>query len=174
MAISLYDVTVGQYLQIVDAAAGFLERGLKHCADEGANADDLVGKRLAGDMLPLSFQVSSIAHHSIGAIEGVKAGVFSATGGPSMAETYAELQKTIADTQAALRALTPEEVDALAGKDVTFEFGAMKMPFTAEGFLLSFSLPNFYFHASTAYDVLRANGVPLGKRYFLGALKLKA
>jgi hypothetical protein len=99
--------------------------------------------------------------------------VFSATGGPSMAETYAELQKTIADTQAALRALTPEEVDALAGKDVTFEFGAMKMPFTAEGFLLSFSLPNFYFHASTAYDVLRANGVPLGKRYFLGALKMK-
>jgi hypothetical protein len=49
----------------------------------------------------------------------------------------------------------------------------MKMPFTAEGFLLSFSLPNFYFHASTAYDVLRANGVPLGKRYFLGALKMK-
>lgn len=174
MAISLYDVTVGQYLQIVDAAAGFLERGLKHCADEGANADDLVGKRLAGDMLPLSFQIASIHHHSIGAIEGVKAGVFLATGGPSMAETYAELQKTIADTQAALRALTPEEVDALAGKDVVFEFGAMKMPFTAEGFLLSFSLPNFYFHASTAYDVLRANGVPLGKRYFLGALKLKS
>ena len=59
------------------------------------------------------------------------------------------------------------------GKDVTFEFGAMKMPFTAEGFLLSFSLPNFYFHASTAYDILRANGVPLGKRYFLGAMKMK-
>lgn len=174
MTISLYDITVGQYLQTVDAATGFLERGLKHCADEGANPDDLVGKRLAGDMLPLSFQVSSIAHHSIGAIEGVKAGVFAATGGPSMAETYAGLQKTIADTQAALRALSPEEVNALAGKDVTFEFGAMKMPFTAEGFLLSFSLPNFYFHASTAYDVLRANGVPLGKRYFLGALKLKS
>lgn len=173
MTISLYDITVGQYLQIVDAAAGFLERGLKHCADEGANPDDLVGKRLAGDMLPLAFQVSSIAHHSIGAIEAVKSGLFKATGGPAMPETYAGLIRIVADAQAALRALSPDEVNALAGKDVTFEFGPTKMPFTAEGFLLSFSLPNFYFHASTAYDVLRANGVPLGKRYFLGQLKLK-
>ena len=173
MTISLYDITVGQYLQIVGAAAGFLDRGLKHCTDEGSNPDDLVGQRLVGDMLPLSFQVSSIAHHSIGAIEAVQSGVFTATGGPAMAETYADLIKTIADTEAALKALTPEAVNALAGKDVVFEFGAMKMPFTAEGFLLSFSLPNFYFHASTAYDVLRANGVPLGKRYFLGQLKLK-
>lgn len=172
MTISLYDITVGQYLQIVGAAAGFLDRGLKHCADEGSNPDDLVGQRLAGDMLPLSFQVVSIAHHSIGAIEGVKKGVFTPSG-PAMPETYAGLIKTVADAEAALKALTPDEVNALAGKDVVFEFGAMKMPFTAEGFLLSFSLPNFYFHASTAYDVLRANGVPLGKRYFLGALKLK-
>lgn len=172
MTISLYDVTVGQYLQTVGAAAGFLDRGLKHCTDEGSNPDDLVGQRLAGDMLPLSFQVVSIAHHSIGAIEGVKKGVFTPSG-PAMPETYAGLIKTVADAEAALKALTPDEVNALAGKDVTFEFGTMKMPFTAEGFLLSFSLPNFYFHASTAYDVLRANGVPLGKRYFLGSLKLK-
>ena len=172
MAISLYDVTVGQYLQIVDAAAGFLDRGLKYCTDEGANPDDLVGKRLAGDMLPLAFQIASVAHHSIGAIEGVKAGV-SGPPGAMAATTYADLQKIIADAQTALRALTPDEVNGLAGKDVVFEMGAMKLPFTAEGYLLSFSLPNFYFHASTAYDILRANGVPLGKRYFLGAMKMK-
>ena len=172
MAISLYDITVGQYLQITGAAIGFFERGAKHCADEGSNPDDLVGQRLTGDMLPLAFQAASIAHHSIGAIEGVKAGVFGAPGAGA-ARTYADLQKIIADADAALKALTADEVNALAGKDVVFELGAMKMPFTAEGFLLSFSLPNFYFHASTAYDILRANGVPLGKRYFLGSLKLK-
>lgn len=172
MTISLYDITVGQYLQTVGAAAGFLDRGLKHCTDEGSNPDGLVAQRLAGDMLPLAFQIASVAHHSIGAINGVKAGVFGPPGAVA-ATTYADLQKMIADTDAALKALTPEEVNGLSGKDVVFELGAMKMPFTAEGFLLSFSLPNFYFHASTAYDILRANGVPLGKRYFLGSLKLK-
>jgi hypothetical protein len=48
----------------------------------------------------------------------------------------------------------------------------MKLPFMAEGFLLSFSLPNFYFHATTAYDILRTKGVPLGKRDYLGKLRL--
>ena len=102
----------------------------------------------------------------------VKKGVSGPPGAMATA-TYADLQKIVADAIAALTALTPEEVNGLSGKDVVFELGAMKLPFTAEGYLLSFSLPNFYFHASTAYDILRANGVPLGKRYFLGALKLK-
>jgi hypothetical protein len=65
-------------------------------------------------------------------------------------------------------------VNTLEGKDVVFEVRDMKLPFTAEGFLLSFSLPNFYFHATTAYDILRTKGVPLGKRDFLGKMRLKS
>jgi len=72
-----------------------------------------------------------------------------------------------------LSALTPEAVNALGGKDVTFALGERKLPFTAEGFLMSFSLPNFFFHATTAYDILRHKGAPLGKRDFMGRLKLK-
>jgi uncharacterized protein len=64
-------------------------------------------------------------------------------------------------------------VNALEGKDVTFKVRDMTMPFTAEDFLLSFSLPNFYFHATTAYDILRLKGVPLGKRDFMGRMRLK-
>ena len=60
------------------------------------------------------------------------------------------------------------------GKDVIFTVRDMKLPFTAEGFLQSFSLPNFYFHATTAYDILRNKGVPVGKRDFLGRMKLKS
>ena len=62
---------------------------------------------------------------------------------------------------------------ALEGKDVTFQIRDTKIPFTAEGFVQSFSLPNFYFHATTAYDILRSKGVPLGKRDFLGRMRLK-
>ena len=60
-----------------------------------------------------------------------------------------------------------------SGRDVTFQFGDMKIPFVAEDFLLSFSLPNFYFHSSMAYGILRSKGVPLGKRDFLGRLRIK-
>ena len=79
----------------------------------------------------------------------------------------------VADTQKALSALTPEAVNGLAGRDVAFHLGERQLPFTAEGFLMSFSLPNFYFHATTAYDILRTHGVPLGKRDFMGRLNLK-
>ena len=84
------------------------------------------------------------------------------------------MQKFVAGTREALQALTREEVDGLAGKDVAFQFGERKMPFTAETFVMSFSLPNFYFHATTAYDILRNKGVPLGKRDFMGQMRMKA
>jgi hypothetical protein len=57
---------------------------------------------------------------------------------------------------------------------VTFQIGERKMPFVAEGFILSFSLPNFHFHAATAYDILRMKGVPIGKRDYMGQLRLKS
>ena len=82
------------------------------------------------------------------------------------------LQTLVKDARASLEALKPEEVNALEGKDVTFSVRDMKMPFKAEGFLQTFSLPNFHFHATTAYDILRHKGVPLGKRDYMGRMKL--
>jgi hypothetical protein len=90
-----------------------------------------------------------------------------------MNQDYSELQKLVADARDALQKLSRDAVDALQGKDVTFQMGDFKMPFTAEGFLMSFSLPNLHFHATTAYDILRMKGVPLGKRDYMGALRLK-
>ena len=124
-------------------------------------------------MLPLRFQLQSVAHHSLGAIEGVKKGLFQPpTQAP--AHDYRALQKIVGDAQDALQKLTPAEVNALEGRDVVFQLRDFKMPFTAEGFLLSFSLPNFYFHAATAYDILRMKGVPIGKRDYMGQMRLKS
>ena len=174
MATSLYDLSVASYLQTVAAIGGVLDRGAKHCAEAGTDPNDLTGVRLFDDMAPLTFQIVSVAHHSVGALEGVRSGVFKPPAGPMPGMAYADLQKMIADAEAALKALTPDEVNAWEGKDVFFQFGEMKIPFTAEGFILSFSLPNFYFHSTTAYDILRMKGVPLGKRNFMGALRMKA
>jgi uncharacterized protein len=173
MAISLYEATVESYEQALGGVAGFLDRGLAHCQDQGLDPADLVATRLFQDMAPLSFQIVSVSHHSIGAIEGASKGAFGPPG-PSDGLDYAGLQKIVADARAALGAVKPEAVNGLAGKDVVFSNGNFKLPFTAEGFFLSFSLPNFYFHATTAYDILRSRGVPLGKRDFIGRPRLKA
>jgi len=173
VAIPLYDLSVASYLQTLGGVSGFLERGLAHCRDNNLDPEEIVETRLWGDMLPFRFQIVSVVHHSIGAIEGVKKGAF----GPPTEQrplTYAQLQELVADARAALGKLIADEVNALEGGDVLFQVRDFKVPFSAEGFIMSFSLPNFYFHAATAYDILRSKGVPLGKRDFMGQMRTKA
>ena len=172
MAIPLYDATVASFLQVLTGVSGFLDKGLKHCQAKGIDLNELVETKLAPDMLPFRFQVIAVAHHSKGAIEGAKAGVFRPPSGP-MNHTYADLQKLVAEARDALQQHSPADIDALQGKDVTFQMGDFKLPFKAEGFLLSFSTPNLYFHATTAYDILRMKGAPIGKRDFMGPPRLK-
>ena len=81
MAISLYDATVGTYQQILTSVEGVLAKGRAHCEEAGIDLNDVVETRLIDDMLPFRFQVISVAHHSLGALKGVEAGVF---GPPTM------------------------------------------------------------------------------------------
>lgn len=172
MAFSLYDATVANYLQILGAVGGFLDKSLAHFRDKGIDPAEVVETRLAPDMLPFRFQIASVAHHSRGALEATRSGVFvPPTTSPD--QDFAALQALVAEARNELSAWTPESVEAVIGRDVVFKLGDRSLPFTAEGFLMSFSLPNFFFHATTAYDILRHKGAPLGKRDFMGKLKLK-
>lgn len=171
MALSLYDVTVPSFLQVLNSVAGYLDKGLSFCSEQKIEPAELVASRLHPDMLPFSFQILSVAHHSLGAIEGAKQGLFQP---PARLDLdYAGLQKHIADTIIRVQEVKPDDVNALQGRDMVFKVADRTMPFTCENFLLSFSLPNFYFHATTGYDILRMKGVPLGKRNYLGQLRLK-
>ena len=171
MAISLYDITVTSFLQVLGGVAGVMDKGAAHCKANNIDLQSVVETRLIGDMLPFAFQIASVAHHSLGALAGAQAGVFRP---PTMPNTdYAGLQNLVAEARAGLSKLTREEVEALQGKDMVFELGANKLPFTAEGFLMSFSTPNLHFHATTTYDMLRIKGVPLGKRDYLGQMRMK-
>jgi hypothetical protein len=172
MGVSLYDLSVGNYLQTLNAVSAFLGRGADHCRDNGIDPNEIVETRLYGDMLPFRFQIVSVCHHSLNAIKGVQSGEFGPPGAVGDLD-YAALQKMVTDTIAEMQALKADDVNALAGKDVTFALGTFKLPFTAENFIMSFSLPNFHFHATTAYDILRSKGVPLGKRDYMGPLRLK-
>jgi hypothetical protein len=172
MAISLYAATIPSYLQILDAVSGLIGKAETFCTQKGIEPQLIIQARLAEDMQPFAYQVKSAAVHSIGAIEGVRKGVFSPdTSTPP--QTFSALKGRITEAIAALHALDVAEIDALTGRDMAFAFGERRMNFTVENFLLSFSQPNFYFHATTAYDILRWKGVALGKRDFLGRTRIK-
>ena len=172
MAFSLYAATIPSYQQVLRAVSGLLDAAEAFCTEKGIAPEDIIKARLAENMLPFAYQVKSTAVHSLGAIEGVRRGVFSPDMTPPP-ESFAALQARIADTRAALEVIEPAEIDALVGRDMRFAAGERRVDFTAENFLLSFSQPNFYFHAATAYDILRWKGVRIGKRDFTGRLRTK-
>lgn len=173
MTISLYDASVASYLQALAGVANVLQKGREHAEQGGLDLDELVRYRLSEDMFPFSFQVISVWHHSYGAIKGMKAGVFQPP--PKMSDMdYAKLEGLVAEATESLSAETPESINALADNPMMFKFGEREVPYTMPNFLLSFSLPNFYFHAATTYDILRMHGVQLGKLDYLGKLRIGA
>jgi uncharacterized protein len=173
MALSLYAVTIPSYQQILGSVSGLIDSAESFCREKGIAATELIHARLIDDMLPFAYQVKSTAVHSIGAIEGVRRGSFSPDMTPPP-ETFAALKAKVTEALAALAEVKPEEVESFIGRDMRFSLGERHIDFTAENFLLSFSQPNFYFHATTAYDILRAKGVAIGKRNFMGKLRTKA
>ncbi|MCY3884943.1 MAG: DUF1993 domain-containing protein [Gammaproteobacteria bacterium] len=170
MSFSLYDATVNTYQQILGSTLNFLNKGKSHFEESGDGLTEILNEQLIEDMLPFRFQVLSVAHHSLGALKGVQIGEF---GPPTPTELdYSGLVNLVENSLAGVEGFSKEDVNAWIGKSVVFRMDGMEIPFTAEGFLLSFSLPNFYFHATTTYDILRMKGVQIGKRDFLGQLRL--
>ncbi len=170
MSFSLYSAVVPTYLQILESLSGLLDKAESFCSEKGLEPEQIIGARLADDMLPFAYQVKSAAVHSLGAIEGVRRGVFM----PDMTEppnSFAALKTRISEARTGLQSVAPGEVDGLMGRDMRFSFGERHIDFRAEEFLLTFSQPNFYFHATTSYDILRWKGVPIGKRDFLGRMR---
>jgi hypothetical protein len=172
MTTSLYELSVPTFLQTVKAVSNFLDRAATHCAETRADPDDFVHARLFDDMAPFHFQIEAAWHHSVWGLEAIKTGVFAPPGlvGPV---PFAELQGMMGKAEAALEAFTPDEVNGWAGKDLDIQVGPRRLALTSETLILSFSLPNFYFHVVTAYDILRTRGVPLGKRDYEGLLRTR-
>jgi hypothetical protein len=171
MSTTFYSTSVGTYQQMLGGVANVLERGAAAVDELSLDLDELVLYRLREDMLPFSFQVISVWHHSMGAIKGMQAGLFEPP--PKMSGmTYDRLQGLVSEARAFLDGVSRDEIEALSGRDMVFRIGGREIPFTTDNFLVSFSLPNFYFHATTTYAVLRQHGVPLGKMDYLGQLRI--
>ena len=171
MAISFYDISIGTYLQTLGGVINFLEKGRAHCEAKGIDLNEVVATRLYPDMHPFRFQIFTVAHMTRGALKGLQEGRFTPPG-PLPELDYAGLQRLVADVRDELGKVSRESVEALESGQVTFQIGDFKMMFTAPNFVLSFTHPNLFFHAATAYDMLRMRGVPIGKADFLGPMRI--
>jgi len=173
MSISLYDLSVPTFLQTVRALGSVLECAAEHCVKTGGDPDAFVDVRLIDDMAPFHFQIEAAWHHAVWGLEAARTGAFNPPA-PTGPIPFADLQGMMNKAETALEAFVPDEVNSWAGKKLDLQIGPRRLAFTSETLILSFSMPNFYFHVVTAYDILRMQGVPIGKRDFEGRLRTRS
>ena len=170
MTISLFDATIGCYLQTIPSILGCLDRAREHCLRENMDPEVLVKRSLHADMYPLHFQIITLVHFSEGALA---AAASKRVGGPDMTLefTFDELQGYLRASMERMAKIDSAAINALAGGEVAFVYGDVTLPFTTEDFFRTYATPNFYFHATTIYAILRAFGVPIGIANYIGAVK---
>jgi len=158
---------------MLGTASHLLDKAEQWCGARGCDHAEILQARLSEDMLPFTYQIKSVAEHTAGAIEGVRAGVYSPDLTPPP-EDIATLRDKLADAVELMRAVEEAEMESWIGRDMRFEFGETRIAFTAENFLLSFAQPDFYFHTTAAYAIARHLGVSIGKMDFLGKIRAKS
>jgi hypothetical protein len=167
MPLSMYDVSVPVLVRGLKNLSHLLDKGLASAEARKIDPSVLVNARLAPDMHPLSRQVQIASDSAKGA-----ASRLSETETPSWPDTettFPELQARIKTTIAYLEGIKPEQIDGAEDRIIKMNLGGGEIPFSGRDFLFSFVLPNFFFHVTTAHDILRHNGVEIGKRDYLGA-----
>jgi len=165
MAISMYQLTVPAFVRGLTVLADLLKKAEAHVEQHGSVPDALISARLADDMLPLSAQVqraSDTSKMSVERLTGVAAPKFE-----DNETSFDQLQQRIANTIAYLQSVNAAQFDGSETRTVKLGFGGFP-DFTGQSYLLTFALPNFYFHIATAHDILRNQGIAVGKRDYLG------
>ena len=166
MSFSLYAASIPAFVTTLSGLSKILDKAAAHCEAKKIDPATLLGMRLYPDMFSFTRQVQltcDFAKNTAGRLTGEPPKI------PDEEKSFAELKARIAKTVDYLKGFKPADIDATAAKEVTFPIGPQKtMTLKGDAFLLGFGLPNFYFHATTAYDILRHAGLEIGKRDFLG------
>ncbi len=166
MSFSIYQAAVPPVLQILTALSGILDKAAAHCEARKIDPAALINFRLAPDMFPFSRQVQIATDQA----KGMAARLTGAEvpSWPDSETSFAELKARIAKAVDFVKSFPPARFEGAESREVALKIGGNEIKFSGESYLLSFVFPNFYFHATTAYDILRHCGVELGKRDFLG------
>lgn len=167
MSLTMSRVSVPLFVRGLKVLSTLLQKGEEFAAEKGMVPEVLLGARLSEDMLPLSAQVQRASDASKLCVHRLAGG--DAPKFPDDETSFQQLQERIAKTIAYLESVAAADVDASTDKTIQLNWGSFAPTFSGEEYLLSFGLPNFYFHIVTAYDILRNQGVKIGKLDYLGA-----
>jgi hypothetical protein len=161
MPMSMYQASVPAFLQTLNALSAILAK-----AERKIDPTVLLGWRLAPDMFALARQVqiaTDLANGCCARLAGAEVPKW-----PDDETTFAALRARIARTLDFVQSFPPDAIDGSEDRAITLTAGTRELSFTGQQYLVGFALPNFYFHATTAYALLRHCGAPIGKRDFLG------
>jgi hypothetical protein len=166
MTVSMYKVSVPIFMQLLAAQSACIDKAVAHIEAKQLDPAFFLGMRLFPDMYPYARQVQQASTHAARCCSAL-----AGTEMPSMPNTeasFAELKTRLNKTIEYCKTFKPAQIDGTEDKDITIKLGSNERKFTGYGLLQNFILPNFYFHCTTAYDILRHCGVELGKRDFMG------
>lgn len=166
MQISMYQASAPRFIHILNNLSAMLDKAQAHAEAKKIDSAALTAFRLFPDMFPLSKQVQVACDLSKGAMARL-AGVENPKH-EDTEQTFAELKARIAKTIAFINSVKREQIDGTEDKDIVVKLGKQEYTFKGMQYLLNFTYPNVYFHATTAYNILRHNGVELGKKDFVG------
>lgn len=166
MTISMYSASIPVCIRMLKNLVGILEKGAGHCRENDIDESVMVGARLFPDMFPLARQVqiaSDIAKRGGARLAGLEPDAVE-----DNEKTFHELIERVRNVIAFLDTLEPEQIEGSEDRPITFRLRGADVTMAGQVFLLNFVMPNVYFHITTAYDILRHNGVVLGKPDYLG------
>ena len=166
MTISMYQASVPVFIRMLNNLAAILEKAAAHCAARKIDPAVLLNYRLYPDMFAFARQVQVACDHArngAARLAGVEAPRLE-----NGEQTFAELVARVRDAIAYLETFAPAQIDGSEAREVVVRRGETVNTYPGLDYLLNRTLPNFYFHVTTAYDILRHNGVELGKRDYLG------
>jgi len=166
MSFGMYAASVPAFLQMLKNLTAILEKAEAFAEERDIEPEVMLNWRLAPDMFPLVRQIQIAADFAKGTT--AQLAVAEVPKYADEEQTFAELKARIAKTVKFVEGFKPKDIDGSETRDITLAVGGQEMRFKGEPYLVHFALPNFYFHATTAYDILRRCGVAIGKRDFIG------
>ena len=167
MSLSVYQVSIPVFIHGLNNLSGILTKALSFAESKKIEPSILVNARLAPDMFPLSRQIqiaTDVVKGGAARLAGIEIPSYEDT-----ETTFEELQARIAKTITFLESIKAEQVDGSEERQINLKVGGNELNFTGQVYLLQFVIPNFYFHITTTYAILRHNGLDIGKKDFLGS-----